>query len=182
VHTGSEHNPGGAPRPELPPALLTALPPTEQPALHSHQLLLTAEPRSICHSLGLNWWAAVQLFEEGWLSFSPEAVTKLDESQEAELVFVGSLVVAGCDRRLLVNILSGLSKPYAYDLRRIYYDWAARDWRIFPDPHAHPESVFSEWLDMLVKRKDAEAIAGILELAAEARERLRGGSEPLLTG
>lgn len=166
------------------PASLQGLLAHLQEALHDagqvtqgQQLLLPTTPRSVCQELGLNWWAAVKLYEDGWLSFSPEETVQLDEAQEAELLFVGSLVVAGCDRRMLVSLLSGLSKPYAYDLRRIYYDWAARDWRIFPDPNAHPEAMFAEWLEMLVKRRDTNALQGIIELTHDALSRVRHEAE-----
>ena len=35
------------------------------------QLLFPAKPRSVCDQLGLNWWAALKLYEDGWLSYSP---------------------------------------------------------------------------------------------------------------
>jgi hypothetical protein len=81
---------------------------------------------------GLNWWAAVKLFEDGWISFSPENTPELDEAQEAELRFVGALVNCGCDRNMLKLILASLPKPYAYDLKRLFYDWSTRRWRLLP--------------------------------------------------
>src|SRR5207249_2345485 len=98
------------------------------------QLLFAASPRAICQAMGLNWWAALKLYEDGWLSFNPEQTERLDEAQEAELRFVGSLVLAGCDRGMLAALLGGLSKPYAYHSTRLYYDWVARRWRLLPDP------------------------------------------------
>jgi hypothetical protein len=59
-------------------------------------------------------------------------VAELDEAQEAELRFVGALVVAGCDARMLERLLAPLTKPYCYRLSRIYYDWAAQAWRLLP--------------------------------------------------
>jgi hypothetical protein len=144
----------------------------------AQQLLFAPSPRTLCDQIGLSWWAAVKLAEEGWLSFLPETTRRLDETQEMELRFLGSLVVAGCDRRMLVALLSGLSKPYAYDLRRLYYDWSAAGWRMLPDPHAHPEAVFTDWLDVLVKSKDIGTLAGVLELAQDALSRAKSASEP----
>ena len=97
--------------------------------------------------MGLNWWAALKLHEDGWLSYSPANTPRLDEAQEAELRFVGSLVIAGCDRGMLAILLDVLSKPYAYDAARLYYDWLARRWRLLPDPQAHPEAIFTDWLE-----------------------------------
>lgn len=176
VNPGFDKNetPGGSPAET--PGVLAHLHGQEQGNAHlkSHQQLLFAPaPKAVCDQIGLDWWAAVKLYEDGWLSFSPEATPRLDEAQEAELLFVGALVVAGCDRRMLVALLRGLSKPYAYDLHRIYYDWLAHDWRIFPDPHAHPEAVFTEWVEMLASSHDAGTLQGIVELAQDALGRLR---------
>ena len=137
------------------------------------QLLFPANPRALCEQMGLNWWAALKLHEDGWLSFFPPATPRLDELQEAELRFVGSLVIAGCDQSMLPLLLGDLQRPYAYDLSRLYYDWANRRWRLLPDPRAHPEDTFAEWLDTLVGSRDASSLAGILELGQDALARLR---------
>jgi hypothetical protein len=137
------------------------------------QLLFPADPRSVCQELGLNWWAALKLREDGWLSFAPEHTPHLDEAQEAELRFVGSLVVAGCDRNMLTLLLGSLPKPYAYDVRRLYYDWFSRCWRILPDPHASPEAAFADWLENLVQGRDVSTLAGIDELTHDALARVR---------
>jgi hypothetical protein len=138
----------------------------------AQQVLFPANPRAICEQLGLNWWAALKLHEDGWLSFSPANTPMLDEAQEAELRFVGSLVIAGCDRGMLAALLGVLSKPYAYDAARLYYDWAGRRWRLLPDPHAHPEAIFADWLENLVMRKEVSSLSGILELGQDALSRL----------
>src|SRR3974377_176333 len=104
----------------------------------AQQLLFPASPRTVCDEIGLNWWAVLKLHEDGWLSFSPEHTHHLDEAQEAELRFVGSLVAAVCDRNMLTLLLNSLAKPYAYDAKRLYFDWTVRTWRLLPDPRAHP--------------------------------------------
>ena len=71
------------------------------------------------------------------------------------------------------NLLEQLSKPYAYDLRRLYYDWAERYWRLLPDPLAHPEATFADWLHSLVKQRDVDSLTGILELVQDALSRVR---------
>jgi len=140
----------------------------------AQQLLFPATPRSISEEIGLNWWAVLKLYEDGWLSFSPENTATLDEAQEAELRFIGSLVVSGCDRNMLAVLLAGLPKPYAYDLHRLYFDWNARRWRLLPDPRAYPEAAFTDWLEMLVHRGDIGSLAGISELARDALARIHG--------
>ncbi len=139
----------------------------------AQQLLFPASPQTMCADLGLNWWAAVKLFDDGWLSFSPETTNLLDDAQEAELRFVGSLVLAGCDQVMLSVLLGSLPRPYAYDIKRIYFDWMARRWRVLPDPSAHPEAAFTDWLEALVKQRDIESLSGIGELAQDALSRLR---------
>jgi len=140
----------------------------------AQQLLFPANPRAVCEQVGLNWWAALKLYEDGWLSYSPANTRRLDEAQEAELRFVGSLVVAGCDRGMLAILLSELSKPYAYDTARLYFDWAMRRWRLLPDPRAHPEALFADWLDNLVEQGEISSLTGILELGQDALSRARG--------
>jgi len=144
----------------------------------AQQLLFPANPRSICNEIGLNWLAALKLHEDGWLSFAPGTTEKLDEVQEAELRFVGTLVVAGCDRSLLTLLLGTLPKPYAYDLRRLYFDWSARRWRLLQNPQAHPEAAFTDWLEMLVQTGDVGTLTGIEELARDALGRVRVKSSP----
>src|SRR3954468_4183420 len=85
----------------LPPQAGAAAPAAEQ------QLLFPTTARSVCDEIGLNWWAALKLHEDAWLSFIPDSAARLDESQETELRFVGSLVVAGCDRAMLSTLLAG---------------------------------------------------------------------------
>src|SRR5437867_4125852 len=139
----------------------------------AQQLLFPPAPRSVGEGLGLNWWTALKLHEEGWLSFSPQDTPQLDEAQEAELRFVGSLVVAGCDRNMLALLLSPLPKPYAYHASRLYYDWPARRWRLLPEPDANPEAAFADWLEELVANRDHGSLSGILELTQDALARLR---------
>jgi len=139
----------------------------------AQQMLFPANSRAVCEQMGLNWWAALKLYEDGWLSFSPASTPRLDEAQEAELRFVGSLVIAGCNRGMLAILLDGLPKPYAYDAARLYYDWAARRWRLLPDPLAHPEAAFTDWLEALVGKEDVNSLTGILELGQDALSRIR---------
>jgi hypothetical protein len=140
------------------------------------QLLFPPSPRLICDELGLNWWAAVKLFEDGWLSFPPEHTHHLDEAQEAELRFVGALVLAGCDRPMVAKLLRGLPRPYAYDLRRIYFDWLEGCWQLIPEALESSETRFAGWIEAMVQRGDIAHLAGIIELAQDAVGRIRSSS------
>lgn len=139
------------------------------------QLLFPCGPRAVCDELGLNWWAAIKLFEDGWLSFCPETTPQMDEGQEAELRFIGGLVIAGCDRRMLTSLLASLNRPYAYRASKLYYDWNVRCWRVLPEPRMGPEAHFADWLEKLVEQKDIGSLSGILEMTHDAVARLRGG-------
>jgi len=103
-----------------------------------------------------------------------ETLWQLDEAQEAELRFVGALVLAGCERNMLGLLLAGLPRPYAYDSKRLYFDWNLRHWRLLPDPAAHPETAFTDWIEMLVQIRDASSLIGIVELAQDALSRVKG--------
>jgi hypothetical protein len=145
----------------------------ETPAPAGQQLLFPATSRSVCDEIGLNWWAALKLYEDGWLSFAPDDSGRLNEAQETELHFVGSLVVAGCDQAMLTTLLSGLPKPYIFPVNKLYYHWTARQWRFLPDTNSNPEATFTDWLETLVEAGDIGSLRGILELTHDALARLR---------
>lgn len=96
--------------------------------------LFPTAPRELCKTLGLTWWAAVQLHKEDLISFDPEDTLELTEPQMAELSFVGALVAANCSPEILQDRLSGLTKPYCYSHRKIYYCWLSKTWKQIPEP------------------------------------------------
>jgi hypothetical protein len=107
-------------------------------------------PREVCKRINLNWLAAVKLYESGLLSFDPAAMGELAPSQEAELTFLGSIVAAGVDETLLRQLLTGLSKPYAYRIDRLYFDWETQAWDVRPG-NADRGVQFDAWLEELVE-------------------------------
>lgn len=139
---------------------------------NAQRLLFAKSPVAVCQELGLNWWTARRLHEEGWLSFAPEKTAGLDESQEAELRFVGALAAAGCDRNLLQVLLKDLPRPYAYDLKRLFFDWQTRRWKMLPESETDREAAFSEWVELLLQQRDFQTLSGIAELARDALSRL----------
>jgi hypothetical protein len=128
---------------------------------------------SVCERLGLNRIAAQALFAEGWLSFDPEETAELSSSQRAELTFVGTLAVAGADRTMLRRLLSGLEKPYAYRLNRVYYDWPAQRWRLLGEFEGQ-ESGFEEWVEELVAWRDLERLKALRESIERAISYMQG--------
>lgn len=131
--------------------------------------LFPPSPREVCDRIGLNWWAAVRLHEAAWLSFDPQKLAKLEEDQEAELVFVGSLVAGGCDDAMLKQLLAGLEKPYQYRAHQMYYDWVDKTWRLLPireDPD--PEELFNYWVNELVQTGEIDKIVELKTSISDA--------------
>lgn len=95
--------------------------------------LFPTAPRDLCKELDLPWWAAIELYKEELISFDPEDIDELNEPQLAELSFVGSLVAANCSPETLQDLLSGLTKPYCYSHRKIYYYWPSKTWKRIPE-------------------------------------------------
>ena len=52
--------------------------PEQARASDTQQLLLPNTPRAVCEQMGLDGWAALELWDDGWLSFNPEATPQLD--------------------------------------------------------------------------------------------------------
>ena len=125
--------------------------------------------RDLCVRVGLNWLAAVKLYQDGWLSFDPESTPQLTPSQEAELGFLGRLVAAGCDEGLLKQMLTGLRKPYAYRLDRLHYDWETRSWELLAG-RMEARQRFEHWIETLV---DSGQVATLESLRASVDRCIR---------
>jgi hypothetical protein len=126
----------------------------------------------VCRRIGLNWMAVLELHEGDWLSFDPRTTPELNPAQEAELVFLGSLVSAGCDRGVLAHLLAGLKKPYAYRVGQIYYDWSYQCWRVLNDAGDVERNV-EEWIDELYAWRELAALRRLRRVVDEAIDRLR---------
>ena len=142
-------------------------------AIHRQLLLIPRKPADLCNDIGLNWSMALKLHENEWLSFDPKTVKELDESQETELLFVGSLIVGGCDEDLLTYLLTGLGKPYSYRVERIYYDWGAKTWKLIPTM-PDLEEIFEKWLDELIESGELDTLKTVAEKITSAISRIEG--------
>jgi len=127
---------------------------------------------AVCAELNLPLRDAQRLHYDGLLSFDPEAVGPLDESREAELVFLGAMLTAGCSRAVMRHLLAGLHKPYCYDVRRLFYEWRAHEWRLLPGED-DPEGAFFALLDRLRERHAHEALLNLRAWLDEALELAR---------
>lgn len=133
--------------------------------------LFPIEPRDLAESIGLDWWAAKKLYDDKWLSFDPEITMIDNDGLEAEFRFLGSLVAAGCDWRMLKRILAKLERPYRYDLRRVHYSWEHQRWIdccCVGDPQKMAEHIISN----AEKEGDTDTLTLMRDEAQEALERL----------
>jgi len=94
------------------------------------------------------------LHKNGFLSFNPATAGNLNTAQEAELKFLGSLIIAGCNKKMLIQLTRYLRKPYQYRLDLMYYDWLSQQWLLLPpmeeeEEEEEEEDPFEDWLDML---------------------------------
>jgi hypothetical protein len=134
--------------------------------------LFPRKPRDFCQQIGLNWLAVQQLYKWELLSFDPMTVKNLNEGQEAELRFLGSLVIGGCDRGMIEYLIRDLNKPYQYRLDLIFYHWPSQQWQTFPeiedDDEVDGEDAFSDWVDVLIENEDEEQLLSIKKTIEEA--------------
>jgi len=134
---------------------------TDHARIESRQLpIFPRDGRAVCADLKLALREARKLHDEGWLSYDPEEGDSLDESREAELTFLGSLIAAHCSRAALRHLLAGLRKPYCYDVRRVFFDWPAQQWRLLPGED-DPEGAFFAMLERLRDRRALEALVNL---------------------
>ena len=143
-------------------------PSPELARVESRQMpIFTRDPLTVCEELELPRREMHRAFRDGYLSFDPEHVGKLDEASEAELRFVGSLIAAGCPRSMLKVLLRDLEKPYRYDIRRMYYDWRGGKWCMLPG-EADAEGTFFALLDRLEAREARDQLVAIRAWLDEA--------------
>lgn len=144
---------------------------------NGQKMLIPSSPREVCEGIGLHWWAALKLWDDKSLSFDPASTPRLDEDQESELVFLGSLVSAGCDPTFLKHLLEGLQRPYCYRISQIYFDWSARQWRPLPKSETSQkrEEIFSSWVEEL---KDEQELNVLTQLASDIDAAIRACSIP----
>ncbi len=134
---------------------------------HDQYLLFEQEPRTLAESIGLDWWAAKKLYDDKWLSFDPERAIINLSGMEAEFIFLGTLVAAGCDPYILKRLLRGLEKPYCYNISEIYYDWKSQCWKELPIDEQNDLEP-SDIVDKLIEVNDTEALLELKELVDDA--------------
>lgn len=149
----------------------------ESARVESRQMpIFPRDGRAVCMELELATREARRLHDDGLLSFDPETGGALDESREAELIFLGSIVSAGCTRPVLRQLLAGLRKPYCYDVRRMFYAWSMQEWRLLPGED-DPEAAFFALLERLRERHAHEALLNLRGWLDEALDLARARTQ-----
>jgi hypothetical protein len=127
--------------------------------INNSQLALFHEKvKDILERIQLSLNHAELLFKEGLLSFNPELTRELLSSEEAELLFVGTLTKSFLSLETLKNLLKSLSFPYSYSLNHIYYDWINGEWQNFPE-----ERSVTEIIDEIEDVEELESLHDLIE-------------------
>jgi hypothetical protein len=134
--------------------------------------IFSRDAQAVCLELGMILRDAQRLYDDGLMSFDPKASGSLDEMREAELVFLGTLVGAGCTRPVLRALLRGLERPYCYDIARIFYDWREGRWRMHAGEN-DPVGAFFGLLERLREREQRETLLAIRDWLDEALDLAR---------
>jgi hypothetical protein len=102
----------------------------------------------------------------------------MNENQETEFRFLGTLATAGCDDHMFTVLLKPLEKPYLYSLNRIYFGWQCGGrWMRIPTATDFREEPSEEWIECLKDEGDVDTLKRICELASEALAEI-GDEEP----
>jgi hypothetical protein len=140
----------------------------EHARIESRQMpLFPRDSREVSAELHLPWPEVSKLHGDGLLSFNPESCGALDESREAELVFLGAMVANGCSHSMLRQLLTGLRKPYSYDVARLFFAWHTRQWQLLPGED-DPEAAFFSLLERLSERRSIDVLMRIRDWLDEA--------------
>ena len=137
------------------------------PRIPNGQLLLfPKDARELCSELGHQRSAIMKLFEDGVLSFDPEQSGPLDQAEETELRFLGTLLRYDLPAEVLSRLLDGLEFPYHYSFSAVYFDWFSECWKPLPQP-LDVEEVFDNWLQELTDAKDIAQLTALNERIKE---------------
>lgn len=101
---------------------------------HKQLGLFTLSWQEVAAKYGCTDHHASVLFHEGLLSYDPQTLTTLQETQAEELRFLKTLVFdSGLSRSYARAMLAQLRRPYCYSLYAIYWDFADNRWKEFND-------------------------------------------------
>lgn len=140
-------------------------------------LLLHQTAPEVCEEIGFKWSGAKALFAAKLISFNPNTSSALTETQADELRFVGSLMAVCNSTDLLKNILSSLTRPYAYSTAKIYYSWHHREWLQIPEELSLSSEVVSDYFQDLADSGELDELIGHKANVTSAIKKVRGAAK-----
>jgi len=125
----------------------------------------------ICRHVGLNWPMAEELFEAGFLSYEPFYDVYPDDEALDEIIFIGSILAAGCTLETLNLVIRSLHKPYSYSHKDIYFDWVSAQWIDKPQQE-DPCELTKGHIEELAEGKDIDSLIELKNYVDEAIDNL----------
>lgn len=100
---------------------------------------------------------------KGWLSFEPEATSRYEESDRAEVLFIKGLAHSGLSDAMVNRLLSaGLERPYCYDPSSTFFSFCQNRWISLPLA-PDPEDIVSEYINEVVADENWPALRELQE-------------------
>lgn len=124
----------------------------------------------IIKHLKLNTSTAVLWHKNEYLSYNIEEKKEINHTEQLELIFIHSLFYSGLSLKSIDNLLIGLEKPYAYDPLKVYYDFADKGWKYFPEQFELNSENYFEEISSLLDVLDIEEEKATLQLLIENLE------------
>lgn len=100
-------------------------------------------------------------FNDGYLSFDISKKNELQNYEVLELIFISKLFQSSLELRFINQILEGLSKPYAYDYQKVYYNVFSGEWESLP-VEIDEDEIIEHYFESLDPEDDRETIESII--------------------
>lgn len=105
---------------------------------------------------------ASQWYNQKYISFDITITPELENSEVLELAFISKLFNSALSLDTINQMLSLLSKPYAYNYQRIYFDIFSNKWSYFPE-EINQEEIVNSYIESLTAEKDREEIDRLID-------------------
>ncbi len=125
----------------------------------------------LCKLLGLNWAMAEELFKHKFLIHQPVVDEFPSNEAQEELIFIGSMIAAGCTLEVLSFATKSLKRPYSYKHRDVFFDWTCGQW-VDKSKQGDPWEIAIAHINDLSESKDIDSLITLKKYAEEAIESL----------
>jgi hypothetical protein len=105
---------------------------------------------------------ASQWYNQKYLSFDISRTPELQNSEVLELAFISKLFNSALSLDTINQLLSLLTKPYAYDFRKIYFDIFSNKWSYLPKK-IDEEEITNSYIENLTAENDHEEIERLID-------------------